>query len=173
MPKLRKVCHEKFAQAVASGLNASEAYRQVSGNHKNANVHSDEWMKCRGVEERIRELQEENNRKSELSREEALAFLANVVRTPAGDVGPHDALCQAHKHTIGDGWESHDIRVPDKLGAIQQLARMCNWNAPEKFQVSGDTLSAYLVALRAEPLFELKRPALPLENGGNGEESRG
>jgi hypothetical protein len=87
-------------------------------------------MKCRGVEERIRELQEENNRKSELSREEALAFLADVVRTPAGDVGPHEALCQSHKYTTGDGWESHEIRVPDKLGAIQQLAKRCRHGGP-------------------------------------------
>jgi hypothetical protein len=45
VPKLRKVHHEKFAQAVASGLNASEAYRKVSGNSRNANVHSDEWSR--------------------------------------------------------------------------------------------------------------------------------
>jgi hypothetical protein len=79
-----KQFHIRLAQAVASGLNASEVYRQVSGNSKNANVHSDEWMKCRGMAERIAELRAENDRKSELSRDEALQWLSDLIRTPIG-----------------------------------------------------------------------------------------
>ena len=43
---------------------------------KNSDANSDDWLQCRGVRERIRELQEENNRKSQLNREEALRWLA-------------------------------------------------------------------------------------------------
>jgi hypothetical protein len=49
---------------------------------------------------------------------------------------------------------------------------MTGWFEPEKIQVGGDTLSAYLVALRAKPIFEFERPALALESGGNGEKRR-
>jgi hypothetical protein len=169
MPKLRNVRHEQFCQHIAHGLNASEAYRQASGRSKNANVHSDEWMNARGVQERIAELRRENDRKCTLSREAALQFLSEVVNTPIGSVTKDSRLAQAMKDTD----DVHEIRMPDKLVAVQTLGKMCDWFGPEKFQVSGDTLSAYLVALRAKPIFELERPALPLENGGNGEESRG
>jgi hypothetical protein len=174
VPILKNQRHEVFAQGIAKGLSASDAFRVVTpGNPKNVDIKACQMRRQAGVEERIAELRRENDKKATLSRAQALKWLTRVITTGAGDVGPHDALCQSHKVTSGDGWESHEIRVPDKLGAIQQLAKMCNWNAPEKFQVGGDTLSAYLVALRAKPIFEFERPALPLENGGNGEESRG
>ena len=132
-------------------------------------MHSDEWMKARGVEERIRELQEENNRKSELSREEALQWLSDLIRTPIGSVDKDSALAQAYEE---DGAGNVKVCLADKIAGMQRLSKMTGWFEPEKIQVGGDTLSAYLVALRAKPIFELERPALPLENGGNAKESR-
>jgi hypothetical protein len=175
MPRLRKVCHEKFAQAVAGGLSASEAYRQVSGNHKNADVHSDEWMKCRGVEERIMELRRENERKCTLSREAVLKFLAEIVNTPIAAVTRDSRLAQAMKDTDG----VHEIRMPDKLVAVQTLARMCDWNSAERISVSADSLAEYIVQLRRRSIgdvIDLGSPAeltgevRELKNGGNNDE---
>ena len=101
-----------------------------------------------------------------------LEWLARVITTGAGEVTPTDSLCQAHKHTSGDGWEAHETRLPDKLGAAAQLARMCAWNAPDQVRLSGtDTLSAYLLELRSQPIsgpiLPLERHQLSLENGEN------
>ena len=80
-------------------------------------------------------------------------FLTRVIMTPAGDVGPHDSLCQSHKVTSGDGWEAHEVKVPDKLGAVMQLSRMCNWNSPEEVRLSAsDSLKSYLMELRRQTL---------------------
>ena len=78
MPVLKNVKHEKFAQLCASGLPRAEAYRRVAGARagKNADANSDDWLNARGVRERIRELQERNSRKSEMTREELLTFYA-------------------------------------------------------------------------------------------------
>jgi len=129
-------------------------------------------MKCRGVKERIMELRRENDRKCTLSREAALQFLTEVVNTPIGAVTRDSRLAQAMKDTD----DVHEIRMPDKLVAVQTLGKMCNWFSAEKFEIGlGNNLTAYLAALRAEHdpnssdrVIELERPALPLENGNGG-----
>lgn len=144
--------------------------------------------KVAGVEARITELKAESNCKSQLSRDEALEFLAEVITTPAGAIGPHHRLCQAHKMTKGDGWEAHEVKLPDKMVAMQMVCRMCGWEKPTKFSLSGDdTLSTYLLELRRQPIGGLPAPdsakpvngtVLPLtfdirrpSSGSNGEES--
>jgi hypothetical protein len=80
MGPLKNSRHEKFAQAVASGLSGSEAYRQVVGAAagKNADVIANQLMNQHGVRERIAELKEANSRKATLSREQTIEFLCNV-----------------------------------------------------------------------------------------------
>jgi hypothetical protein len=46
--------------------------------------------------------------------------------------------------------ETHQIRMPDKLAAIAQLAKLCGWNEPEKFEHGAtDTLTEFLHELRS------------------------
>jgi hypothetical protein len=179
MPKLENPRWERFAQLCALLNSASAAYRRLGrkkgGRIRNVDVNSDRLMSKPAVRERIAELRRENDRKATLSREQMLEWLTRVITTGAGDVTPTDSLCQAHKHTCGNGWETHEIRLPDKLGAAQQLARMCDWNSAERIELSMDPLTNYLVELRQQPfiggrVLELERPALPVESEANGEE---
>jgi hypothetical protein len=179
MPILRKPHHEAYAQARARGFSCAQAYREAAGSlggkHENGHTHGYEWERCRGVKARIAELRAENDRKATLSREQMLEWLTRVIMTGAGSVTPTDSLCQAHKITNGDGWEAHEVKVPDKLGAAQQLARMCDWNSAERIELSMDSLTSYLVELRQQSfiggrVLELERPALPVESEANGEE---
>jgi hypothetical protein len=175
---LKNQRHEVFAQGIAKGLSASDAFRVVTpGNPKNVDIKACQMRRQAGVEERIAELRRENDRKATLSRQQALEWLTRVITTPAGEVGPHDPLCQSNKHTTGDGWEAHEIRIPDKLGALQQLAKMCDWNSAERISVDADSLSNYLLELRSQrflggPVLPLGPPALPARNGENSKESQ-
>ena len=60
---------------------------------------------------------------------------------------------------------------------MQTLCRMTGWNEPEQVRLSTtDSLSAYLLELRAQPfgggsVLPLERAVLPLESGSNGEGS--
>ena len=61
--------------------------------------------------------------------------------------------------TKGDGWEAHEVKLPDKMVAMQMVCRMCGWEKPTKFSLSGDdTLSTYLLELRRQPIGGLPAP---------------
>jgi hypothetical protein len=56
-----------------------------------------------------------------LSRDQVREFLVAVILTPAGKVDEQSRLCQSYKVTP----EVREIRMPDKLRAIEQLAKLC------------------------------------------------
>jgi hypothetical protein len=51
-------------------------------------------------------------------------FVVPCAITPAGKVDEQSRLCQSYKVTP----ESREIRMPDKLRAIEQLVKLCGWN---------------------------------------------
>jgi hypothetical protein len=130
VPLLRNPRHELFAQAVASGKSASEAYRQSGAAGKNADVHSARMMVNDGICKRAAELKAAQSQKSELSSDQLREFLVAVIQTPAGKVDEQSRLCQSYKNTS----EARQIRMPDKLRAVEQLVKLCGWNEPEKFE---------------------------------------
>ena len=176
MPVLKNVKHEKFAQLCATGLSRAEAYRRVAGVRagKNSDANSDDWLNARGVRKRIQELQERNAERSEITREEALQWLADLIRTPIGSVGKDSPLVQAYEE---DSEGKVKVRLADKIAGLQTLCRMTGWNEPDQVRLSTtDSLSAYLLELRAQPfgggsVLPLERAVLPLESGSNGEGS--
>ena len=130
MPILGSSRHELFAQAVASGKSASEAYRQSGANGKNADVQAAKLVVRGSIRERVAELKAAQSQKSELSRDQLREFLTEVILTPAGKVDEQSRLCQSYKVTP----EAREIRMPDKLRAIEQLAKLCGWNAAERHE---------------------------------------
>jgi len=70
-----------------------------------------------------------------MEKAEALALLAEIARTPAGQVSANDKICQSVKRTVGEGWSSEEIKIPGKIEAINTLAKMCGWATPEKHDV--------------------------------------
>jgi hypothetical protein len=98
-----------------------------------------------GICKRVAELKEAQSQKSELSRDQAREFLTEVILTPAGKVNEQSRLCQSYKVTP----EVREIRMPDKLRALEQLAKLCGWDAPDKVQLSADNeLTEFLRKLR-------------------------
>ena len=170
MPILKNVKHEQFAQLCATGLSRAESYRRVAGERagKNSDANGDDWLNARGVRERVQELQERNAERSEITREEAMRWLADLIRTPIGSVGKDSALVQAYEE---DSEGKVKVRLADKIAGLQTLCRMTGWNEPNHVRLSGtDSLSAYLSELRAQPMsgpiLPLERHQLSLENGG-------
>ena len=144
MPILANARHELFAQAVASGKSASEAYRRSGGKGKNADVQAAKLVVSGSICERVAELKEAQSRKSELSRDRLREFLTEVILTPAGRVDEKSRLCQSYKVTA----EVREIRMPDKLAAAAQLAKLCGWHEPLDLGGSDDELTMLLIKLR-------------------------
>jgi hypothetical protein len=172
MPKFKNLNQrqEVFAQGIAAGLSGVEAFQRVtSGNPKDCDVKADKMRRQPAVAARIQELMAQNSQASKLSREEALRWLSDLIRTPIGSVGKDSALVQAYEE---DRAGNVKVRLADKIAAMQTLCRMTGWNEPDQVSLSGtDTLSAYLLELRAQPIsgpiLPLERHQLSLENGEN------
>ena len=83
MPALAHPRHELFAQAVASGKSASEAYRQSGATGKNADVHAASLMVNDGISKRVAELKKAQAKKCEMNRDQLRQFLVDPSFWPS------------------------------------------------------------------------------------------
>jgi Terminase small subunit len=82
-----------------------------------------------GVKARIAELRARNAEKCQLSRDEAVQYLVEILKTPIAEVTADYRLAQSYDAKGGK------IEVPNKLSAMQLLAKMCGWNEPGEARV--------------------------------------
>ena len=81
-----------------------------------------------GVKARIAELKDRNAEKCAMARAEAVQYLVEILKTSIGEVTADHRLAQSYDAKSGK------IELPNKLGALQLLAKMCGWNEPEKHE---------------------------------------
>lgn len=107
---------EAFCQAIADGMNQSDAYRSAynAGSMKAETIQSKASILMSGgmVRARVNELREALASKSLWTREQSVAVLVDV---------------------IGEG----EARAGDKISAVKVLNEMQGFNAPTKLDVSG------------------------------------
>jgi len=152
MPLLKNKKHEKFAQAVAKGGSAYDAYRKCvskKGTRASANVSASRLLKNANILLRIDEFRQEGDKiaKQEVgfTIADAVKFLVSVVNTPVGEVDETNPLCQEVSYS---DMGAKKTKMPDKLRALDLLAKLSpnSWFAPQKVEVSGDV---HLVAADA------------------------
>mgnify|MGYP000865938427 CR=1 FL=1 len=134
--------HEAFCQAIANGMTQTNAYLQhVSSDTPNANK-SGSALAARYAD-RIAAIIAENNAIAAaarvLTKQEAMEFLTNVVRTPIGEIDHTSPLCQERTYTVGREEDSVKVKMPGKREAIGDLAKMLGWNMTEKVDVTVST----------------------------------
>ena len=140
MPALANPRHELFAQAVASGKSASEAYRQSGATGKNADVQAAKLVVKSSIRERVEELKGAQSKKCEMTRDQLRQFLVDVIRAKPEEASFQNSLCEVAMAKAGPA-----AVFPSKLAAAAQLAKLTGWNEVEKVSVeAGDTLSAFL-----------------------------
>lgn len=183
---LENAKHEAFARAVADGSTQSAAYWEHVSERacmpKTAWECASRLLADAKVRARVAELRAQANTIATehlaLTKEEALGFLARVVRTPINQVDAGSDLCQEHSEDAiqiggpvgklkrGDSPEGNErvepsrtvirtrVKMPGKIDAVKQVAVMCGWNAPEKVEVSGPMNWADLERMAlASPVF--------------------
>jgi hypothetical protein len=124
-PPLTNPRHELFAQGVVRGLTVTEAYAEAGYRKDGGN--SSRLLSSAVIQSRVKEIKEENNQMCLISRERALAYLTQVVMTPAGEVSPASPLCQAYTETASDSGPAVKVKMPDKLRALQLIGKWCGW----------------------------------------------
>lgn len=125
---------ERFCQLVVSGRPHGRAYEEAGYKAKGASADAQAARMIRNdkVKARIAELMKENASGCRLTREQAMSFLCDIIETPVGDIDPQHKLAQEYREpgeTTGGM-----IKMPAKLDAFKELAKMCGWYEPEKIQ---------------------------------------
>jgi Terminase small subunit len=105
-----------------------EVFRQAGHADESAHQNACRLRANESVAARIAELRARNAEKCQLSRDEAVQYLVEILKTPITEVTADHRLAQSYDARSGK------IELPNKLGALQLLAKMCGWNEPEKHE---------------------------------------
>lgn len=117
MPALKNPKHELFCHQRAKGVCADKAY--VSAGYKEDRHHAARLATNGHVIARVAEIQKASETATHLTIAEKRQFLADVLRTPLGDVDQTSPLCQEHSRTDGEMSSTIRFKMPCKLKAIQ------------------------------------------------------
>lgn len=146
---------EKFANVYVETGNASEAYRQAYSTKKMKleSIHRKavELIQNVKVSARVKTLQDELKKKSDITKEEAVSELANVVRGRITDVFEFKGGLMKVKDlstlpdeivscisSIKETASGIEIKLYDKRQAIDTLSRMLGWDEAIKQKIEAD-----------------------------------
>jgi hypothetical protein len=162
MPILDNPRHEKFCQAVASGMKGAGAYRAAYGKDViSARQRSCELLKDRDISERIAELLGQSASEAIWTGAQIREYLTKALTTPLSEVDATSTLCQAEKRTEG----MHEIKMIPKLGAAELLAKLNgDLVTTPAAQVNLDLKVTILSEERRKEVMELRKLALTGQN---------
>lgn len=141
MPELKNIRQEKFCLLYVLLGNASEAYREAGFKTKVPQVNASRLLTKANIERRIAEIKIQMTPKKVKNKEGLMEWLEDLMNHPADE----------------------PVKWSDKLRAAEIIARICGYNAADRVEVhAGDSLSNYIVALRARPI---GGEVIELENG--------
>ncbi|MDB6132482.1 MAG: Terminase small subunit [Verrucomicrobiales bacterium] len=142
--------HQKFAEGVASGMNASAAYRIAYPTAKPDSVESNatRLMGNDGIAaevQRLRDLALEKAGSAVMTLEEELRFLSRIVRCRIkNEPADSDLIQEVTRNNRYEGrgddvesWEVEKVKLPDKLRALELFAKLTG-QLNDKAVVTGD-----------------------------------
>lgn len=145
MGKELNVRQEQFAQLVANGLSATQAYIQAGYkvSEKVAGTNGSRLLENAGVMARIKGLREKAAAKSEFKREHLAAQLIAGITTPVSQVDENSPLAQEMTRTvvtIGTGKNQRvevrtKVKMVSKDASARLLCDMFGWKEPEQVVV--------------------------------------
>ncbi len=106
MAKELTIREQRLAERHVAGDNGIEAARFAgySGNDNTLTITASQVLSRPKVKEYIAKLREPEIRSALLSKDEKRAYLAALIRTPIGEIGPDSILCQEYSsETTGGG----------------------------------------------------------------------
>jgi hypothetical protein len=137
--KRLNVRREKFAQLVAQGVQATRAYREAGYSDergRGAQGNAASLLNHPGIAARVAEIREmaDGLGVALLTIARKRAFLAEVVETPIGSIGPESRLCQEFYEKVEMPREGEEgmvvlrrrMKMVDKLRAIELDSKLAN-----------------------------------------------
>ena len=166
------VRQEKFAELVAAGVPATQAYRQAGYTNAGttAEKNASRLREKEGVAARIAELRKPQTAAATMTKEEKLAFLAAIIRTPIDQIGPDSPLCQEYTEDCISGGRAGKLKrgvapsgnetvtplvfriktkMCDKLRALELHSKLVGDFEPEKIEVEAGSKTLASIKERA------------------------
>lgn len=139
----------RFAELVVSGRPAGRAYEEAgySARGHAADVEGSKFLTKPEIAAYIAQLRAESAKDARLSKAQVIAFLCDVIATPIGEVTPDSRLAQEYEAPSES--RGGRIKMPGKIPAVQELAKLCGWYAPEKVEVKADSLAELIREIRS------------------------
>ena len=168
------VKQENFCNYYLESGNASEAYRRAysCGNMApdTINRKAVELLNNGKITARVGQLQAILQERSDISKDEAVRELSNIVRARVTDVlfakgttikiknleelPDHVVSCISVMKKVKGGIE---IKLYDKISAIDRLSKMLGWDGPTRVDLHGSVNTSFLEQMSDEELEEFIR----------------
>lgn len=157
---------KQFVDLYLEGLAAGVAYVRAGYSQNGAAVSASKLLKTPNVIAYMEAEQQAMSERSRIKKWQVLEFLSEVITTPIGDVDESSTLCQEYTRTEIGGPQgqlrrgSYDrgneveespaallvkIKMVGKIDAIDRMAKMLGWYAPEKHQLDASDELADLI----------------------------
>lgn len=160
----------RFVELVVLGRAAGRAYEEAGYDARGAVADQAASRLLRNVKVvSYREfLRNQARESSQMSLDEMVAYLTNVLRTPVGAVDQNHPLCQEYVHVQADDDEAEEemvdlfgdtvsskpkkiirVKMVGKLDAGKMLIGLMGWNKPQQVELGADdALSALISGVR-------------------------
>ncbi len=123
----------QFARLIGTGTTQREAYRQIYGKLSDSNAYR--TAQRPNVAAAIARYQRDAQAASVIKRDEVLRTLAEIIRTPVGELHEGHPLVQEITLTRRrDDTTITRIKGVSKMDAIKLLCQLCGWFNPEETQ---------------------------------------
>lgn len=134
--------HQRFADLLLQGQDPGAAVIAAGfkpGGRASAQVMASRMKKRADVAAYIAAIQAAAANKAVIERAEVVQFLADVLRTPIGEIDEKHPLAQEFQvDEIGEAATRTKVKMPAKMDAAKQLCTMMGWSAPEEVKVTSE-----------------------------------
>jgi hypothetical protein len=136
---------KRFVEAYHMSGTAKGAYLQVySCSEATAETNGPRLLRNAQVQEALKELEEGAELLCELTKEEILSDLAQILKSKPSDAGHDNPLCELVMTKMGPA-----ALFPSKIQAMNLMARLCGWEKPQEIKVGADdALTTLLTQIR-------------------------
>ena len=142
--RMRRVC-----ELVVSGMPAGRAYERAgyTATGSAADVSASKLLRVPKVARYLETLRAEAAKKAGMERDDLVAYLVRVMKTPVGRLDANHELAQEWSMDAEGGIK---VKMPGKLVAAAQLAVIMGWNKPQEVKVdASDKLADIIRRIRA------------------------
>lgn len=152
-PDRLTIRERRLLDAVLSGEKYADAYKTAGYKCKSrakARTSAEAVLSRPRVKVALAKAQAANRDKSEITQEQIVNYLGQVVFTPIGKVDESSILCQEYYHQEGEIHSSSRYKMVSKMDAIKHLTLLLGLEPPQKVEIdAADPIRTLLAKIRS------------------------